>query len=54
MTTTRIFLVRHGETLANREFRYIGARDDALSTHGEEQACIVRRSTVHVLYCGYI
>jgi broad specificity phosphatase PhoE len=38
MTTTRIFLVRHGETLANREFRYIGARNDALSTHGEEQA----------------
>jgi broad specificity phosphatase PhoE len=38
MITTRIFLVRHGETLANREFRYIGARNDALSTYGEEQA----------------
>jgi broad specificity phosphatase PhoE len=38
MTTTRIFLVRHGETLANREFRYVGARNDALSEHGEEQA----------------
>lgn len=38
MTTTRIFLVRHGETLANREFRYVGARNDALSAHGEEQA----------------
>ncbi len=36
--TTRIFLVRHGETLANREFRYIGARDDALSPVGETQA----------------
>lgn len=38
MTTTRIFLIRHGETLANREFRYIGARDDALSPVGETQA----------------
>jgi len=36
--TTRLLLVRHGETLANREFRYIGARDDVLSERGEEQA----------------
>lgn len=38
MSTTRLFLVRHGETLANREFRYIGRRDDALSSIGEQQA----------------
>ena len=38
MPTTRLFLIRHGETLANREFRYIGARDDALSESGERQA----------------
>ena len=38
MPTTRLFLIRHGETLANREFRYIGARDDALSELGERQA----------------
>ena len=38
MPTTRFLLVRHGETLANREFRYIGSRDDALSERGEEQA----------------
>ena len=38
MPTTRLYLVRHGETLANREYRYIGTRDDALSTHGETQA----------------
>ena len=38
MPTTRLFLIRHGETLANREFRYIGARDDALSEIGERQA----------------
>lgn len=38
MSTTRLFLIRHGETLANREFRYIGARDDALSSTGEVQA----------------
>ena len=30
--------MRHGETLANREYRYIGTRDDPLSAHGEKQA----------------
>jgi len=35
---TRLILVRHGETIANREFRYIGARDDALTEHGQAQA----------------
>ncbi|GCE05508.1 histidine phosphatase family protein [Dictyobacter aurantiacus] len=35
---TRLLFVRHGETVANREFRYIGARDDALSEHGATQA----------------
>src|SRR5437763_16886139 len=35
---TRLILVRHGETAANREFRYIGRRDDALSERGEAQA----------------
>ncbi|MGH2481885.1 MAG: histidine phosphatase family protein [Ktedonobacteraceae bacterium] len=38
MTTTRLFIIRHGETLANREFRYIGTRDDVLSSVGEVQA----------------
>ncbi len=38
MPATRLFLIRHGETLANREFRYIGTRDDALSESGERQA----------------
>jgi len=36
--TTRLLLVRHGETLANREFRYIGTRDDELSEQGQLQA----------------
>ncbi len=35
---TRLLLVRHGETIANREYRYIGVRDDPLSTHGQTQA----------------
>jgi broad specificity phosphatase PhoE len=35
---TRFFLVRHGETVANREYRYVGRRDDALSAEGESQA----------------
>jgi broad specificity phosphatase PhoE len=38
LPATRLFLVRHGETLANRSFRYIGSRDDALSEIGERQA----------------
>jgi broad specificity phosphatase PhoE len=35
---TRLFIIRHGETLANREFRYIGSRDDPLSELGQTQA----------------
>jgi probable phosphoglycerate mutase len=38
MPITRLYLVRHGETLANREYRYIGTRDDPLSTLGGVQA----------------
>ena len=38
MPKTRLFLVRHGETMANREYRYIGTRDDSLSTLGQTQA----------------
>ena len=38
MPTTRLILVRHGETIANREYRYIGARDDPLTEHGQTQA----------------
>ena len=38
MPITRLYLVRHGETLANREYRYIGTRDDPLSVHGQTQA----------------
>jgi len=36
--TTRLLLVRHGETLANRDFRYIGKRDDMLTEQGRSQA----------------
>lgn len=38
MPTTRLFIIRHGETLANREYRFIGSRDDLLSDHGQTQA----------------
>lgn len=44
MPTTRLFLIRHGETLANREFRYIGTRDDALSETGARQATQLARA----------
>ncbi len=38
MPITRLYLIRHGETLANREYRYIGTRDDPLSALGHTQA----------------
>lgn len=34
----RLFLVRHGQVAANREFRHVGQQDDALTELGEEQA----------------
>ncbi len=34
----RLILVRHGETAANREMRYIGSRDDELTNRGKQQA----------------
>jgi probable phosphoglycerate mutase len=34
----RLFLVRHGLTAANREWRLIGRRDDPLAAEGERQA----------------
>jgi len=38
LPTTRLLLVRHGEKLANRDYRYIGVKDEPLSTHGQAQA----------------
>lgn len=38
MNTTRFILVRHGETAANRDMRYIGTRDDPLTDRGHAQA----------------
>jgi len=35
---TRLILVRHGETIANRSYRYIGISDEPLSEHGLAQA----------------
>jgi broad specificity phosphatase PhoE len=37
-TSTRLILVRHGETVANRSYRYIGNSDEPLSEHGFTQA----------------
>lgn len=37
-SSTRLLLVRHGETVANREMRYIGDRDDLLTERGRRQA----------------
>ncbi|GHO87892.1 histidine phosphatase family protein [Dictyobacter formicarum] len=54
VAATRLLFVRHGETLANREFRYIGVRDDALSEHGSTQALQLAQTLaavqVHAIY----
>jgi broad specificity phosphatase PhoE len=42
--TTRFILVRHGETLANRDMRFIGSRDDVLTEHGGVQAEQIARA----------
>jgi probable phosphoglycerate mutase len=34
----RLFLVRHGEVTANRDYRYVGRRDDELTELGRAQA----------------
>ena len=34
----RLYLIRHGETKLNKEFRFIGRTDPALSEQGEAQA----------------
>jgi probable phosphoglycerate mutase len=34
----RLLLARHGETVSNRELRYVGSRDEPLSDHGTGQA----------------
>ncbi len=36
--SNRLLLVRHGETAANREMRYIGDRNDLLTERGRQQA----------------
>ncbi len=38
MSHTRLILVRHGETVANRSYRYIGISDEPLSEQGLAQA----------------
>ncbi|MEM7481387.1 MAG: histidine phosphatase family protein [Acidobacteriota bacterium] len=36
--SVRLFLIRHGITAANREMRFVGARDDPLTAEGHRQA----------------
>jgi len=43
---TRLVLVRHGETLANRDFRYIGVKDEPLSPLGQAQALQLAQALV--------
>ena len=44
MILARFFLVRHGETIWNREFKYQGQSDISLTKEGREQArCLSER-----------
>jgi probable phosphoglycerate mutase len=38
---TRFVLVRHGEAAGNRDLRYLGATDSALTDRGQEQAVLL-------------
>ncbi len=44
----RLYVVRHGQVAANRDFRYIGRRDDVLTELGEEQALRVGEALAEV------
>ena len=44
----RIFLVRHGQVASNREMRYVGQRDEALTDLGREQARAVGEALAEV------
>lgn len=39
----RLFLVRHGQVPANREFRFVGSRDEALTELGRQEADALAR-----------
>ncbi len=40
----RLFLVRHGESAANAEMRYLGTRDEPLTERGLQQAALLTSS----------
>ena len=44
----RLFLIRHGQVPANREFRFVGSRDEALTEVGMHEAEAVARGFRHV------
>lgn len=46
MVATRLYLVRHGETLWNKEFRYQGHSDVALTEEGREQARLLAKKLI--------
>ncbi len=46
----RVFLIRHGETPGNRERRYIGRTDEALSETGLRQAQALRAPAADRIY----
>ena len=44
----RLFLVRHGQVPANREFRFVGTRDEALTEVGVREAEALARGFAHL------
>ena len=54
--TIRLFLIRHGETISNREMRYLGSRDEPLADSGLRQAELLGEAMaplpVHAVYAS--
>ncbi|NQU16880.1 MAG: histidine phosphatase family protein [Candidatus Saganbacteria bacterium] len=56
MQRTKIFLIRHGETESNKEFRYMGQGESPLSDQGKKEAGSLSQSLkgvpLDVIYCS--
>ncbi|MDC0977779.1 histidine phosphatase family protein [bacterium] len=46
----KIFLIRHGETIANQECRYQGSSDYSLSHKGKKQAQTIKKELKQVIF----
>jgi broad specificity phosphatase PhoE len=50
----RLYIVRHGETAANTEMRYLGMRDDPLTENGRRQAIMAANALAQLPFSAII